>query len=159
MSFNQPGGNDKKNRNEPFGDLMRSMNVFFNESSGKGILRSIDDFFQRPLLHSSFIIQVQETDNEHIVTAELPGIKREQIDLDIYDRHIKITVKKQDILTEEHDRNQTYRRRESMQTMSRTVAFTHPINERNVRASYRDGLLEIRIPKRKGKKVTILEDE
>ena len=33
---------------EPFGELMKSMNDFFNEKPIKGFLQSIDDFFKSP---------------------------------------------------------------------------------------------------------------
>ncbi len=40
--------NPKKPNPEPFGELVKSMNDFFNEKPVRGFLQSIDDFFKTP---------------------------------------------------------------------------------------------------------------
>ncbi|MDZ5473214.1 Hsp20/alpha crystallin family protein [Bacillus sp. 31A1R] len=158
MSKNLSNGPNKRDRNEPFGDLIRTMNDFFQEKPVKGILQSIDEFFKTPFPPiSSFPLDVVEMENEHIVTAELPGIKRENIHIDVLGNYLTISVKNGEIITEEDDINKTYRRKQTFQQMSRTVSLTHPINEKKVKASYQDGLLKVRIPKQKGKKIDILD--
>ncbi|MFE8702191.1 Hsp20/alpha crystallin family protein [Cytobacillus sp. FJAT-54145] len=156
MSSNLPSGPNKRNKHEPFGDLMKSMNDFFHEKPVKGFLQSIDDFFRTPF--ASFPIDVIEQENEIVVTAELPGIKKEQIYINVLDNYLTITVKNNEIVTEEDDVNRVYRRKQSMQQMSRSVGLSQPINESKVKASYQDGLLKIRIPRQKGKRINISTD-
>src|SRR4051794_1633127 len=68
----------KKPKSESFGELMRMMNDFFNEKPIKGFLQSIDDFFKSPFPPgASFQVDTIESDNEYIISAELPGVKRE----------------------------------------------------------------------------------
>ncbi|WP_077213761.1 Hsp20/alpha crystallin family protein [Bacillus dakarensis] len=153
MSSNLPNDPRKRKLEEPFGDLMRSMNEFFHAKPVKGLLQSIDEFFQLPF--TSFPVGVKESEAEHIITAELPGVKKEQIDLQVVDDSITISVKHHEMLTEEDENRQLIRSQQSMRKMSRTVYLGQPINDKKVKASYRDGLLEVRIPKRRGKKINI----
>ena len=102
-------------------------------------------------------MEVSETTDNHIVTAELPGVNKEQISLNILGNSLSISVNRKNIYTEEDDKNKTFRRNESFQRTSRSVPFPHPIDERKVQAKYQDGLLTITIPKLQGKKIDIIE--
>lgn len=145
-------------KSEPFGDWFKSVHHFLNEPPVRGFLESIDDFFRQPLFpQASFHIEVREQRDNHLVIAELPGVNKEQIGIDIIGDTLSVTVKKQDIFTEEDDRNKIYRRSESLQRSNRTITFPHPIDEKMVKASYRNGLLEISVPKVKGKTIEINE--
>ncbi|MBM4760901.1 Hsp20/alpha crystallin family protein [Bacillus sp. B15-48] len=156
MSKKSDGPNylDKWN---PFEDLFRTVNHFMQEPPVRGFLQHMDEFFKQPFPHVSFPIDVKDTGDRQIVTAQLPGVKKEQIAIDILGNHLTISVKQQDILTEEDDNNQIYRRSESIQRSSRTITFSHPIDESKVKASYQNGLLKITIPKQPGKKIEIIE--
>jgi len=67
---------NKKDKNEPFGDLMKSMNQLFHEKPVRGFLQTMDDFFKNPFASSasSFQVRVSETEEEHVISAELPGV-------------------------------------------------------------------------------------
>ena len=54
---------------------------------------------------------------------------------------------------EEDDKRKTFKRQQSFQRSSRTIPFPSPINEKLVKASYNDGLLQITVPKQKGKPI------
>ncbi|WP_110064185.1 Hsp20 family protein [Cytobacillus oceanisediminis] len=148
----------EKDRNEPFGDLMKSMNQLFHEKPVKGFLQTMDDFFKNPFPYaSSFHVDVAETEKEHIITAELPGINKEQIQIDILDNYITISVKSAEMVTEEDENRKIFRRQQSLQRSSRTIPLPQPVNEKKVKAVYQNGLLQITVPKQQGK--TILIDE
>ena len=148
--------NSKKPKSESFGDLMKTMNDFFNEKPIKGFLQSIDDFFKSPFPPGgSFHVDTIETGNEYIISAELPGVKREQIHLNISGNYLTISVENKELETAEDEYNQIYRRKYLQQKSSKTISLPHTINEKNVKASYRDGLLKISIPQEKGKIIEI----
>ncbi|UQX54612.1 Hsp20 family protein [Cytobacillus pseudoceanisediminis] len=152
------GGSKEKDRNEPFGDLMKSMNQLFHEKPVRGFLQTMDDFFKNPFPNSSsFHVDVAETEKEHIISAELPGINREQIQIDILDNYITISVKSSEMVTEEDEKNKIFRRQQSMQRSSRTVPLPQPVNEKKVKAVYQNGLLQITVPKQQGKRIVIDE--
>jgi HSP20 family protein len=154
MSSQLPENKNKKNK-ESFGEIMKSMNSFFTERPIKGLLESIDEFFKNPLTPLSFPIELTETSKEYIITAELPGIKKEQIQIDTTGSQITISIKNREELAEIDEINQSYRRRHSLQKSSRSVNLPVPIDEKQVKASYKDGLLQIRIPRKIGKSIQI----
>ena len=119
----------------------------------------MDEFFKNPFpTSSSFHVNVAETDKEHIISAELPGINKEQIQIDILDNYITISVKSAEMITEEDEKNKIFRRQQSMQRSSRTIALPQPVNEKKVKAVYQNGLLQITVPKQQGKRIFIDEN-
>lgn len=147
---------DKKyDHNLPFENIMNSMNHFFHEKPIRGFLQTIDDFFSNPFPGSSFQVERSETDTEYIVTAKLPGIKKEQIQLDIYDRYITISVHHEEEVSEENTIKHIVKKQHSLQTASRTIPFPYPINEKKIKASYENGLLQVRAAKPKGKRILL----
>lgn len=160
MSSMLPGdpNNKKKSKTEPFSDLFKSMNDLFHEQPIRGFLQSIDEFFKTPFpLSAAFPVETVETKEEYIITAELPGIKREQIHLNISGHYVTISIDNNEMITEEDEKNQLYHKRQLRQHSSRTISLPYQINEKKVKASYRDGLLQIRIPQEKGKVIRIEE--
>lgn len=147
---------DKGKSQEPLGELRNIMNEFFHRKPVKGFLQSMDEFFQMPF--STFPVQLKETDEAQIISAELPGVKKEQIAIHILDRSITITVKNVEIITEENEARNLYKRSQSMQQMSRNIFLGFSIDEQRVKASYQNGLLKIKVPKPKSKQITISEE-
>lgn len=156
MSSKLPRDTNKGEYHEPLADFRRMMNDFFLKPPVKGFLQSIDEFFQMPF--STFPVQVKELQDEQIITAELPGVKKEQVNIDVLDSSIMITVKNIEIITEENESKNIYKKSQSMQQMSRNIYLGYPIDERKVKASYQNGLLKIRVPKPQGKKINILDE-
>jgi HSP20 family protein len=158
MSSNLPSDKNspKKSVPEPFGDLMRSMNEFFNEKPIKGFLHSIDEFFKTPFpFQAGFQVNLDEKDKEYLVSAELPGVKKEQIRLNVTGNYLTISVENSELETAEDERNRSYQRRYVRSQSSKTVALPHSINEKAIKATYRDGLLQVRIPRETGKIINI----
>ncbi|MFJ7725593.1 Hsp20/alpha crystallin family protein [Neobacillus sp. NPDC097160] len=148
--------NPKKQIPEPFRDLVKTMNDFFTEKPVRGFLQSIDDLFKTPFpVSAGFPVETVETGKEYIITAELPGVKREQINLNITGNYVTISVENNELETEENDQTQVFQRKFIRQQSSRTISLPHAINEKMVKATYRDGLLQIRIPQVKGKVIEI----
>lgn len=155
MSSKLPYDPNNKKRKEPFGELIHQMNQFFQERPMKGLLQNIDDFFKSPFPTGSFPVKVKETAKEYEIRAELPGIKKEQIQLNVLGNTISIFVKNHEEIIEEDANNKVIRKEHSISHFSRTIPLPQQINERLVKASYQNGLLQIVVPKQKGKSITI----
>ncbi len=156
MSNNLPNKPNRNDRPEPFGEIAKAMNDFFQERPVRGFLQSIDEFFNLPF--STFPVSVKSYDREHHIVAELPGIKKEQISIDVLNNTLTITVKNGEVIIEQDDVHKVYSRKNKMQQMSRTITLPQSINEKKVKASYNDGLLTIIVPKLPGKKIHIIND-
>ncbi|MBU5213610.1 MULTISPECIES: Hsp20/alpha crystallin family protein [Heyndrickxia] len=140
---------------EPFQDFFRSMNELFQERPVKGFLQSIDDFFSSPFPISGFPIDLTELDDKYIITAKLSGIKKDQIDIGIFPKYITITVENNEKVTKEDQSQNVFFNKSSIQRSSKTIPFPQPIIEDKVKATYEDGLLTIKVPKEKGKRLRI----
>lgn len=125
----------------------------FNEQPIFDFLKSIDGFFQDAFRNFHFVggfpVQQYETKNLYIIEAQLPGVKKEQINLDIYHNHIKISVQRSEVIEEKNDLQQSYRNTKSYQKAERVILVPFYISESDVKASYRDGLLKITLPNKK----------
>ena len=151
MDSNLP---DKK-KQKPFGELMDSMNGFFQEKPVRGILESIDDFFSSPFPYGGFPIDLKESKTDFTITAKLPGVKKDQIDIDIFQNYVTISVENNEVETAEDEKSNVFFHKQLKQHNSRTIPLPSMIDERKVKASYQDGLLTLKLGKLKGKKVEL----
>lgn len=151
----KPDKMEKNSLHDPFQGLMRSMNNIFHEPPVKGFLESIDEFFSAPFPFSAFPVELNETDKEYIITAKLSGVKKDQINIDIFQQYITISVENVESTTQENQNQKSIFKKSSMQRSSRTIPLTKPINEAKVKANYEDGLLTIHVPKENGKRLRI----
>ena len=110
----------------------------------------LDDFFgdglmpNRNLLRDTFKIDIEEREKECLIEAELPGIKKEEIDLGIEDDNLCITVNRSDEANKD-GKNYIHRERRAS-SMSRRVRLADAsLNE--IKAKLEEGVLTITIPK------------
>lgn len=103
-------------------------------------------------------VDVYEEGGSLVVKAELPGMKKEEIEVHVTGSELTISGKKE---KEERVERKDYRRYERAAGMvSRTVALPEEVEVEKMTASYKDGVLEIRAPKiggaaPKGRKVEV----
>ena len=101
-------------------------------------------------------IDVSESDEEIVVKAEVPGVSSEDIDISIDGNHLIVSgEKKQE--SEEKERNY-YRVERSYGSFRRSIALPSGADLDNIKASSKDGVLSIVIPKgedNKSRKVEI----
>ena len=110
----------------------------------------LDDFFSdgmmsnRSLLRDTFKIDIEETEKEYLISAELPGITKEEIDLGIDGDNLCISVNRTEEVNNE-GKNYIHRERRSS-SMSRRVRLADA-NLDGITAKLEDGVLAITIPK------------
>ncbi len=115
--------------------LQREMNQLF-DSAYTNRLESHVDF---PAIN----IWVKP-DEGHVVTAELPGIDQDALDLKISGDVLTITGKRE---KPEQDQAETYHRQERMYgEFSRSLRLSFPVDSEKVEASYEKGILKIWLP-------------
>jgi HSP20 family protein len=93
-------------------------------------------------------LDVYEEGGAVVVKVELPGMKKEEIDIHVSGSELTISGKKE---KEEKIERKDYRRLERATGMfTRTVTLPAEVELEKVTASYKDGVLEIRAPKVEG---------
>ena len=110
----------------------------------------LDDFFSdgtmsgRNLLRDTFKIDIVENDNEYIVEAEIPGIRKEEIDLNIEEETLSISVNRSEEVNKD-EKNYIHRERRST-AMSRRIRLQGAKLD-EISAKLEEGILSITIPK------------
>jgi HSP20 family protein len=95
-------------------------------------------------------VDLYETDNDFVLKADLPGFRSEDIHIDVRDRTLTLRgERKQE--TEAKDEHY-YRRERSYGRFQRVFTLPTPLDAEKVRASFKDGMLELHLPKHEAAK-------
>lgn len=118
--------------------------------------RNMDRFFDdwplagRILDSASFgRIDLYETEIELVAQCEVPGLEsREDVDISVDQQTLTISGR---LKAAEQIKEEQYHRRERFTgKFARSVSLPVPVASEGISASYRNGILEIRMPKLKG---------
>lgn len=101
-------------------------------------------------------LDVAENDNAYIVTAELPGIDPKDIDISLEGNVLTLRGEKKE---ESEKKDKNYHRVERRYgSFVRSLTLPAEVNADKIEADYRNGLLEVTLPKSetvKPKKITV----
>ena len=122
------------------------MNIGFDDFSNM-----LDDFItgswpiQRSLAGDNFKIDIQDNDTEYTIEAELPGVKKEDVEITLNDGRLNISVKKEEV-SENKSKKYIHRERKYAQ-MSRSILLADADDE-GIKAKLEEGVLTIQVPKK-----------
>ena len=143
------------NRWDPLAE-MADLQRWFDQGFG--------DFFGRtPLGMASVesawspVVNVHETKDQFLVKAELPGLKQEEIEVSIEDD--TLTLKGERKRETEVNENEYHRIERSYGTFQRSIVLPASVDASGVKASYKDGVLEIQLPKKEEAKPKAIKVE
>ena len=115
--------------------------------------RLFDNFFtglperRRGLLEGEWApsVDIAETDNEVVVTAELPGVEQDNVDITITDDVLTLKGEKKE---EKEVKEKNYHRIErSYGSFQRSISLPAGVQADKAKATYKDGVLHITVPK------------
>lgn len=101
-------------------------------------------------------IEVYEEDDKYHVKAELPGLNKDDIDISIAKN--VLTIKGERKAEKETKENDYYYCERYYGNFMRSISLPGAVNVNDISASYKDGVLEIELPKaeeEKEKKISI----
>ena len=101
--------------------------------------KSIDRLFDQPR------IDIDEHDDEIVVRAELPGLKKEDIEVDLDGRLLTIYGKREE--SRERKRGRAHVSEMRFGSVTRTVPLPCEVDRSGVKAKYRHGVLRLTLPK------------
>ncbi|MGD6818368.1 Hsp20/alpha crystallin family protein [Metabacillus sp. 84] len=132
-----------KNRNSQ--NPMKMINDFFEQRPSKSLLDTIDGLFTRQAGKLYFNAEMTETMSHYMIKAELPGLTKEEIDLELKFRQLTISL-----FPSKKNKDGA-----KWEGASRTIDLPGNAMLQEMKAQYRNGLLTVRFPKKKGRKITV----
>ncbi|HID26513.1 MAG TPA: Hsp20/alpha crystallin family protein [Methanosarcinales archaeon] len=98
-----------------------------------------------------------ETDKDIIVTADMPGVDKKDIDIRVTENNIEISAETK---REAEEKKEGYIFRERMAgKYYRSLTLPSSVDPEKVKASYKNGVLEVTLPKTEIKKKTVIKIE
>jgi HSP20 family protein len=104
-----------------------------------------DRLFESPLTAWSPALDVREDKDSFVIRAELPGIKREDIEVSLQDGALVISGERKFEKTEEGV--EVHRQERFYGKFQRTLTLPEPVAADKVKADYKDGVLTVTLPK------------
>lgn len=102
-----------------------------------------DEFFTRSTTPP--LANINETNKEYQLDLSVPGMKRDDFNVDVDNGIITISSEKEE---EKNEENKNYSRREfSYSKFSRSFTLPENADENNINAKYDNGILRVTIPK------------
>ena len=91
-------------------------------------------------------VDIYETENEVVLTAEIPGIEEKDIEIKVEDNTLSLRGERK---FEKETKEENYHRIErSYGTFTRTFSLPNSIDADKVAANYKDGVLTLNMPKK-----------
>jgi HSP20 family protein len=130
-------------RRNPFDDLER----MFDRMSRQ--FEQLDTFDRSAM--GGVALDVEDVDDAFVVTADLPGFERDDIVVELEDTQLRLAAEQSsETAAEEEEPDGTYIHRERTRTaVSRTVQLPERVVASETEATYTNGVLTVRLPKRR----------
>jgi HSP20 family protein len=101
-----------------------------------------------PALRGEFSIDVREHEGEVRVVADLPGVQKDDIQVSLLDSRTLEILSKRERETEENEEGGYYVRERLYGSMRRRILLPTEVTDVGARASFNNGVLEIRFRKK-----------
>lgn len=132
----------------------------------RDLAQHMDSFFNRPLnpMKPSFAIRpfrinVHETNSDVIITAELPGYSRDQINIEVLGHRLRIYVDHINIIKDKNKQQTDDSNLQTSRIMERFITLPFEIPESETKASFINGILTLTVPKKDFKRKYINIDD
>lgn len=139
--------------------IIREPDLYFDS-----IHNELNNFLRDTFMHPSFsnplnmkknsiwrpAVEVKQTDKDYKVKIQLPGVKKDDIDVELDNDFMTITaeIEEEKEQQEEKEKNAKFHTCEFRYgKYQRTISFDQPIKASEAKAEYKDGVLKIQIPK------------
>jgi HSP20 family protein len=98
---------------------------------------------------------ITEDDSRYIVTAELPGVKRSDISVEVHDGVLTIHGEKKSAREEKSEKRRYVER--SFGSFSRAFTLPSDADEKKIEASFKDGVLSVTLAKAEARKAQVVD--
>lgn len=120
-----------------------------------------DDFESPKKLDKMMKCDIYEEENNYVIEMDVPGFKKEDINMELDDGYLKISAEKKSD-NEEKDGKKYVRRERHCYSKCERQFYVGNIKDEDIKAKFKDGILKISVPKeeekKETKKVIMIED-
>lgn len=88
---------------------------------------------------------IYEKDKAYVIETDIPGFKKDDIKIEAEEGYLTINVAKED---EREEEGKEYLRRERFSSSYKRKFYLGSIDEDNIKAEFKDGILKIMVPKK-----------
>ena len=115
-----------------------------------------DDLFNDPFFANKPVVKnmktdIIENDNSYLLNIDLPGYDKSDIKISVEDGYLTINAKKEESKEEKNEGNFIRRERYSGEC-SRSFYIGEELEAEDIKASFKNGILSLDIPKQEDKK-------
>ena len=130
------------NPTDPFTELNR----FFErmQSDFQEMARSWSE--EPEFVSSSVRVDLEDGDDEFVLTAELPGFEKDDIDVRVTDRTLRLEVEHAEE-TEEEEEGEYVRRERHRASVARSISLPEAVEADDISATFNNGVLTVQLPK------------
>ncbi len=107
--------------------------------------------FSRPTRDSGLVgawtpaLDVHEDKDNYFVNVELPGMKKDEIEISLHGGVLSVSGERKQ--ERQHEDGDTFRSERYFGKFQRSVTLPATVDETKVKATYKDGILSIELPK------------
>ncbi len=91
-------------------------------------------------------VDIKEKDKEYVLEAEIPGVDKDDILLELKDNVLTIAVERKEEVNEEKE---NYIRRERRYGSFRRSFYVDDVDQDKIKAKFKNGVLKVKLPKKK----------
>lgn len=116
------------------------------------INRLFHDAFPRSLSEEDYavsawkpVVDIYDKDNAIVIHAELPGVKKEEVSIEVKENILTIKGERSEV--KEVNEDKFFRKERIFGSFQRSFTLPSAIDPENIKATFKDGVLQIEIPK------------
>ncbi|MGF1510961.1 MAG: Hsp20/alpha crystallin family protein [Myxococcota bacterium] len=139
-------------RRSPYWDPIQEMEAFTNRMSrlfGQHQLQPNEDRELMAGTDWSPSCDISETDKTYEIQAELPGVKKENVNVALEDGVLRISGERKE--EKEETKAKIHRRELFHGSFARSFTMPSDADQEHIKASFKDGILHVQIGKSKSK--------
>ncbi|MGR9072650.1 MAG: Hsp20/alpha crystallin family protein [Gammaproteobacteria bacterium] len=95
-------------------------------------------------------MDIIDRETEIVIHAELPGVKKEDLDVSLTEN--VLTIRASTSHEEKEEKGEFYRREMSRGEFKRTIPLPVNVDAEKAKANFKDGIMELSLPKKEGAK-------
>ena len=112
-----------------------------------------DDFFTGNTTNDVMKTDIVEKDGNYEMSMELPGVKKEDIQMELKDGYLKVTATHGSNTEDKDEKGRVVRKERVSGSYSRSFYVGEGVTQEDIKAKYEDGILRLSVPKKEAKAV------